>query len=208
MQSQQSASSKHVLHCLFSKLDVHSKVFLTRPSVFSKRWSKRGMNLVISLLKCTRRHVCQMALHLAHCMGKEGIRPNHVTFVGVLTACSHGGLMDEGFFHFYLINQGYEFKPVTEHYVCMVDLLGRAGRLEEAEFYVKELICKPEAMAWRALLSACRNLGDMERAECVLDCIVELLPEDEGAFVLLSNIYGASGVEDEYCVNKATSCAM
>ncbi|MCO5580091.1 hypothetical protein L7F22_033957 [Adiantum nelumboides] len=159
---------------------------------------KQDVVLYTSMIAAYAQHnQSYRALHLARCMDKEGIKPNHVTFVGVLTACSHAGLMDEGFFHFILFNQAYGINPVTEHYVCMVDLLGRAGRLEEAEFYVKELISKPNAMAWRALLSACRNLGDVEKAECVADCIVELLPEDEGAFVLLSNVYGASGMDDD-----------
>ncbi|MCO5584503.1 hypothetical protein L7F22_038431 [Adiantum nelumboides] len=159
---------------------------------------KQDVVLYTSMIAAYAQHnQSYRALHLAHCMDKEGIKPNHVTFVGVLTACSHAGLMDEGFFHFTLFNQAYGINPMTEHYVCMVDLLGRAGRLEEAEFYVKELISKPNAMAWRVLLSACRNLGDVEKAECVADCIVELLPEDEGAFVLLSNVYGASGMDDD-----------
>lgn len=137
------------------------------------------------------------ALLLTGHMWKDGMKPNHVTFVSVLSACSHAGLMEEGFYHFALMTQGYGVKPVTEHYVCIVDLLGRAGCLEEAEVYVKKMICKPDAMVWRALLSACRNLGDVERAHSIAECIVELQPEDEGAFILLSNIYGTAGIDDE-----------
>ena len=132
------------------------------------------------------------AVNLTNEMWKDGLTPNHVTFVGVLSACSHAGLIEEAISQFDHMYHFFKIKPITEHFVCMVDLLGRAGCLDEAELYINKLTCKPSAMVWRALLGACRTFNDRDRAKCIAKCIIELQPDDEGAFVLFSNICGAA----------------
>jgi pentatricopeptide repeat protein len=132
------------------------------------------------------------AVRLASEMWQEGLKPNHVTFVGVLSACSHAGLIEEAIGQLDRMRRFFGIEPITEHFVCIVDLLGRAGCLEEAQLYIDNLTCKPNAMVWRALLGACRVFDDIERAKFVAKCVIELLPEDEGAFVLFSNICGAA----------------
>lgn len=102
------------------------------------------------------------ALELVEQMQLKGMRLDHVTFVGILSACSHAGLVEEGRHFFAVMICEYGITPTVEHYVCMVDLLGRAGQLKEAEKYVKQMRPESSAVVWNALLGACRIHGDME----------------------------------------------
>eukprot|EP01018_Ginkgo_biloba_P013099 Gb_10133 [translate_table: standard] len=135
----------------------------------------------------------QEVLQLIEQMLQEGMEPNSITFVGILSACSHGGLVDEGCCHFNSMIQDYGITPTMEHYACIVDLLGRAGLLDEAEDFINKMPFKPDAVVWQTLLGACRIHCSIELGERVAGCILELEPEDASAYVLLSNIYAASG---------------
>ncbi|XP_058102787.1 pentatricopeptide repeat-containing protein At4g38010-like isoform X3 [Magnolia sinica] len=120
------------------------------------------------------------------------VRPNEVTFLGVLSACSHGGLVDEGYHHFNCMKKIYNLTPQIEHYGCVVDLLGRANLLVEAENFIKNMPIEPDAVIWRSLLFACRSNRNIELAEFAVKHILELEPGRCGVHVLLSNIYAAS----------------
>eukprot|EP01018_Ginkgo_biloba_P015526 Gb_39725 [translate_table: standard] len=133
------------------------------------------------------------ALILFHQMQQASTRPNHITFVGLLSACSHAGLVDEGWQYFNLMSQEYQIVPSIEHYACMVDLLGRAGRLDEAHCLLKEMSLEPNAIVWRALLGACKIHCNMKLGELVAKHLFELEPEYDGNYVLLSNIYASAG---------------
>lgn len=121
-----------------------------------------------------------------------GVEPNDATYVNVLSACSKSGMLDEGrrIFSSMLANGNPE--PSNDHYACMVDLLGRAGRLEEA----KELLAgvrEPDKVVWRTLLGACKIHGDVVMAKWAAKKVLELDPGDEGTHVLLSNVYASLG---------------
>eukprot|EP01018_Ginkgo_biloba_P038898 Gb_11523 [translate_table: standard] len=133
------------------------------------------------------------ALGLLHQMQQAGMKPNDVTFIAVLTACSHAGLVDEGWQQFNCMTQIYQITPRVEHYACIVDLLGRAGRLNEAYVFIKRMPVEPDAGVWGALLGACRIHRNIELGERVAEHLFELDPEDSGYYVLLSNIYAAAG---------------
>ncbi|MED6106203.1 Pentatricopeptide repeat-containing protein [Stylosanthes scabra] len=122
-------------------------------------------------------------------MVKCGLVPRDITFTAVLTACSHGGLVDRGMEIFENMKQDHGIEPRLEHYGCMVDLLGRAGRLAEAEKFVLEMPMKPNAPIWGALLGACRIHRNAEIGERVGKILIEMKPEHSGYYVLLSNIY-------------------
>eukprot|EP01018_Ginkgo_biloba_P020817 Gb_00206 [translate_table: standard] len=132
------------------------------------------------------------AIALFSQMQKTGMKPNHITFVCVLSACSHAGLLDEGWQYFYCMSQDYSITPRMEHYACMVDLLGRAGHLDEAHNFIKKMPLEPDANVWGALLGACRIHCNVELGERVAKCLFDLEPEDAGFYVLLANIYGAA----------------
>lgn len=124
---------------------------------------------------------------------KEGVVPNDITFVGVLSACCHAGLLDFGREMFELMSKVYAIEPRIEHYGCLVNLLGRAGKLKEAEEVIRKMRWKADVMIWGALLSASKNHGNIEIAERVVKEILVLDPHNHGVYVVLSNMYAEVG---------------
>ncbi|XP_077251110.1 pentatricopeptide repeat-containing protein DOT4, chloroplastic-like [Tasmannia lanceolata] len=122
-------------------------------------------------------------------MRNMGIEPDEVSFVAVLYACSHSGLLDEGWRFFNIMRNDCKINPKLEHYACMVDLLSRAGRLSKAYQFIKLMPIKPDSTVWGALLCGCRIHRDVNLAEKVAERIFELEPENTGYYVLLANIY-------------------
>eukprot|EP01018_Ginkgo_biloba_P024036 Gb_18979 [translate_table: standard] len=137
------------------------------------------------------------ALQLFQQMQESGTNPDHVTFVGVLSACCHAGLVDDGWQYFDCMSQSYHVTPIMEHYCCMVDLLGRAGRLDEAQEFINKMPIKPDAAVWGSLLRACRSHTNVELGAHVAERIFELEPKNSAPYVLLSNIYAAAGKWDD-----------
>ncbi|KAG9439280.1 hypothetical protein H6P81_019445 [Aristolochia fimbriata] len=135
----------------------------------------------------------ESALDLFSQMEMSGVKPNAVTFIGVLNACSHAGLVDEGVRHFDSMSKAYGLKPHINHYCCMVDLYGRAGMLEKAEEIVKTMPMKPNAAVWGALLNACRISGNFELGEQVGKRLIDLEPNHSGRYVFLANFYANKG---------------
>ncbi|CAK9193482.1 unnamed protein product [Sphagnum troendelagicum] len=129
-------------------------------------------------------------------MREEGVQPDDITFVCLLSACSHSGLVDEGLRFYSSMSTVYMISAKLEHYTCMVDLLGRAGHLHEAENMVLAMPYKPQVAAWMALLGACRIHGNVEMGERVAKQVLELEPENAAGYVLLSNLYTATGNRD------------
>ncbi|KAL0928746.1 hypothetical protein M5K25_000665 [Dendrobium thyrsiflorum] len=111
-------------------------------------------------------------------------------------SCSHGGLSNDAIKYFEIMQMRHGIKPTFDHYACMVDILGRAGRLEEAERIIEGMPYKPNALVWRMLLSACRIHGDLERGKKSMEKILTLEPDDSAAFVLLSNLYTDLGFHE------------
>lgn len=123
---------------------------------------------------------------------RGGIKPDGITFVGLLSGCSHSGLVSEGKTYFSQMLGVYGIRPNIEHYGCMVDLLGRAGFLEEAVNLVETMPIQPNSVVWGSLLRACRIHKDAKLSERVTQCLLELDPEDGANYVFLSNVYASS----------------
>ncbi|CAG7872823.1 unnamed protein product [Brassica rapa] len=134
----------------------------------------------------------QEALELFESMKASGTKPNYITIVGVLFACSHAGLLEDGWYYFRSMKKLYGIDPVREHYGCMIDLLGKAGKLDDAVKLLNEMECEPDAVTWRTLLGACRVQGNMVLAEYAAKKVIELDPDDAGTYTVLSNIYANS----------------
>lgn len=117
--------------------------------------------------------------------------PTEITFVGVLYACSHCGMVDEGFNYFRMMKEEYGIVPRIEHYGCMIDLLGRAGLVKEAYEYINNMPMQPNAVIWRTLLGACTIHGHLALGETARAHIRELEPGHSGDYVLLSNLYAS-----------------
>ncbi|KAL6547833.1 hypothetical protein OROHE_009538 [Orobanche hederae] len=126
-------------------------------------------------------------------MENEGIKPNSGSFLAVLTACSHGGLVDEAWKYFTSMTQNYFISPSIEHYAAVLDLLGRAGKLDEAFKFISRMHIKPTGSIWSTLLSACRVHKNVELGEKVAKEMLIIDPHNVSALVLLSNVYIAAG---------------
>ncbi|KAL9263331.1 putative pentatricopeptide repeat-containing protein [Drosera capensis] len=135
----------------------------------------------------------EIAVSLFDGMINSGIHPDVTAFVSVLTACSHAGLPEKGLDYFYSMERDYGLHPEREHYSCMVDLLGRAGRLEEARNLITSMPFKPDAAVWGALLGACKIHKNVELAELAFERATGIEPTNIGYYVLLSNIYLDAG---------------
>ncbi|CAN7140282.1 unnamed protein product [Brassica rapa subsp. narinosa] len=123
----------------------------------------------------------------------RGFRPNQVSLVALLNACSHGGLLDIGIEVFNSMERVFDVEPQIEHYGCVVDLLGRVGRLEEAYRFIENMPMEPDHIMLGALLSACKIHGNVELGEKIAKRLIESEDSDSGTYVLLSNIYASSG---------------
>uniref|UniRef100_A0A7N0TDW4 Pentatricopeptide repeat-containing protein n=1 Tax=Kalanchoe fedtschenkoi TaxID=63787 RepID=A0A7N0TDW4_KALFE len=134
----------------------------------------------------------EKALQVFAEMPKKVIKPDEVTFVGVLTACSHAGLLQEGQKHFEDMSDVYNLSPLPEHYGCMVDILGRSGLIDEAEEFIQKMPIEPDAFVWGALLGACSIHGRVVQGKWVLEKLIEIEPGKDGAYILMSNIYSSA----------------
>lgn len=129
------------------------------------------------------------AIELFNDMQAHGVHPDEITFVGLLSSCSHSGLLDAGRYYFDQMPVLYNVQHGVEHYACMVDLLGRGGLLREAVKLVGGMPMKPDLVIWGALLGACRIHSDVKTGKQVLKQVLELEPFSGGLYVLISNIY-------------------
>lgn len=121
-----------------------------------------------------------------------GVGPDDVTFVGLILACTHGGMVTKGHQLFRSMEPNFGIAPKLEHYGCMIDLLGRAGKLEEAYDLIQGMPMKPDNVIWGALLGACSFHGSIEFAEKAADSLFELEPWNPANYVILSNIYASA----------------
>jgi pentatricopeptide repeat protein len=137
------------------------------------------------------------ALQIFESMKLQGLQINETTIICVPKACTHSGLSKEAFEIFYNLEARYKIKPDIRHCNCIVEVLGRVGRLEDAEnfimTYMKKRQIEPNLVTWTSLLAACRVFMDIERAERISEYIMKLDPEDESPYLLLSNIYARFG---------------
>ncbi|KAM0935693.1 putative tetratricopeptide-like helical domain superfamily [Dioscorea sansibarensis] len=131
----------------------------------------------------------EKASHLFADMLKAGIKPNRVTFIGILSACNHAGFVATGLSHFQSMSSIHNIEPQMEHYSCVADMLARAGLVQEALNFIKNMPLKPDAAMWSSLLSACRIHGNVSFAESIMRQVADNDNEDEDCYVLMSNIY-------------------
>ncbi|GLT96474.1 hypothetical protein SLE2022_140930 [Rubroshorea leprosula] len=161
--------------------------------------------------------LAEEALQVFHDMFSSGFMPDDVTFIGVLTACSYSGNVDEGLQIFELMRSKYNVEAKTAHYACVVDLLGRAGRVNEAMNLIENMSVEADAIVWGALLGACRTHKKFDLAEVAAKKLLHLEPENAGPYILLSNLYASQGRWDDVAelrknmkarsVNKFPGCS-
>ncbi|KAL5992190.1 hypothetical protein ACLOJK_013105 [Asimina triloba] len=147
------------------------------------------------------------ALVLFERMQDEGMEPTYVTYVGVLSACSHVGLLEKGLSYFDSMRYDHDIEPGMEHYACVVALLGRSGKLQEAREFIERMPIEPAAVVWRSLLSACQIAGNVNMGRYAAESAISIDPKDSGSYVLLSNIFASKGMwSDVEMVRRSMNC--
>ncbi|XP_016445932.1 pentatricopeptide repeat-containing protein At2g02980, chloroplastic-like [Nicotiana tabacum] len=137
------------------------------------------------------------AISLFQEMQNARVRPDGITFLGLLYACNHSGLIEEGFRFFNSMKESYRIVPGVKHYGCMLDLMARAGRLNDAFKFLMELPIYPTVLLWRTLLAACSTHGNMDLGKLVLEKIFEMDKSHSGDYVIFSNICARAGKWEE-----------
>lgn len=161
--------------------------------VFSKMTVKDRVTWNAMIVGHAQNGAGEEALLLFDQMLIVGETPDHVTMIGVLTGCSHAGLVNEGLFYFKSMAQTHNIPPSLDHYTCMVDLLGRAGRFDEITVLIADISTEPDAVLWGSLLAACKLHRNIEMGEFAAEKLLELTQENSGTYVLLSNMYAEKG---------------
>ncbi|KAF3438899.1 hypothetical protein FNV43_RR17174 [Rhamnella rubrinervis] len=144
------------------------------------------------------------ALRFFELLLKSGAKPDHITFVGVLSACTHAGLVDKGLEYFHSIKAKHGLAYTADHYACIVDLLARAGRFEEAENIINNMPIKADKFLWASLLGGCRIHGNFELATRAAQALFEIEPENPATYVTLANIYATAGMWSEVAKIRKT----
>ncbi|KAK9705708.1 hypothetical protein RND81_07G077000 [Saponaria officinalis] len=171
------------------RLDDALSLFYQIPRTSSVPWN--------AIISCHGVHGHgDISLKLFRDMLQEGVDPDHVTFLSLLSACSHSGLVDEGQRYFHVMQHEFGTEPNLRHCGCMVDLLGRAGLLDKAYEFINSMTVQPDASVWGALLAACRTHRNVELAKLASDQLREIDTGNVGYYVLMSNIYANAGKWD------------
>ncbi|XP_057774754.1 pentatricopeptide repeat-containing protein At2g22070-like [Salvia miltiorrhiza] len=137
------------------------------------------------------------ALELFEEMLSLDIKPDHITYVGVLSACTHMGLVEKGRSYFRKMRDVHGIEPTSSHCACMIDLYGRAGLLREAQDFIRSMSIEPDVVAWGSLLASCRVHKNLEVAAMAAERILSIEPDHSGAYSGLANVYSACGKWEE-----------
>ncbi|KAH9295945.1 hypothetical protein KI387_039533, partial [Taxus chinensis] len=182
-----------------SLVDMYAKCgnIVNARLAFNKLLERDGVSWNAMIVGYAQNGYGKEALEVFEQMLKESMIPDRITLIGVLSACSHAGLVDEGRHHFNSMTQVHCITPLPEHYACMIDILGRAGHLDEADKIIKSMPFEPDSITYVALLAACRIHGNVELGKWAAEHIFELDPLNSGPYVLLSNIYADAGRWDD-----------
>lgn len=196
------------IHALIHKLGLDSCLFVCNAliTMYFKCGSLDGLYIFQEmsdrdigtwnavLTGCAQNGLGKEAVEVFKQMETTGISPNEISFVAMLCACSHAGLVDEGWAYFNSMSQHYGITPLVYHYTSMVDLLGRAGLLSESEDLIQSMPVEPDSVIWEALLGACRIHRNTELGQRTAERLFQMGTRRSGTYVLLSNMYASKGM--------------
>ncbi|CAL0328665.1 unnamed protein product [Lupinus luteus] len=168
------------------------KVFEMNPNKGLTSW-----NSMINSFALHGQSDCAIAVFEQMIKHSGGMKPDEVTFIGLLNACTHGGLVEKGYSYFEMMVREFGIEPRIDHYGCLIDLLGRAGRFDEAMEVVRGMSMEPDEVIWGSLLNGCKVYGRTDLAEMAAKKLVEIDPHNGGYGIMLANVYGELGKWDE-----------
>lgn len=182
-----------------SLVDMYSKCGCLElaKQVFDVIGDKQDLVLWNTVLSAFAQHGSgEKAINLFAEMVTAGLRPDRITFLVLLSACSHSGLVHEGLRFFELMDRDHKIVPDEEHYACLIDILGRAGRFDELMNQLRKMPCKPDDRVWNALIGVCMIHGNVHLGRIAAKHLLQLDPQSPATYVLLSSIYAAHGKWD------------
>ncbi|KAK7260285.1 hypothetical protein RIF29_26213 [Crotalaria pallida] len=185
--------------CLFicnALIDMYAKCsdLVAAKDLFCRMCRKDVVSWTSIIVGSAQHGQAEDALALYNDMVSAGVKPNEVTFVGLIYACSHVGLVSKGRDLFKSMVEQYRIKPSLQHYTCLLDLYSRSGHLDDAENLLRTMPVYPDEPTWAALLSACKRHGKNDMAIRVADNLLNSKPVDPSTYILLSNIYAGAGM--------------
>ncbi|XP_011090579.1 pentatricopeptide repeat-containing protein At2g22070 [Sesamum indicum] len=201
------------IHAIAIKLGEASSVSVSNAliNMYAKAGSINFARKVFILIQQRRDSVSWTSMIMAlaqHGFGEEalqlfenmltlGITPDHITYVGVLSACTHVGLVEKGRRYFKMMKDVHGIEPTSSHCACMIDLFGRAGLLGEAQDFIKTMSVEPDVIAWGSLLASCKAHKNVELAAIAAERMLSIEPDNSGAYSALANVYSACGKWEE-----------
>ncbi|KAA8539158.1 hypothetical protein F0562_025850 [Nyssa sinensis] len=165
--------------------------------IFDKLPSKNLVSWNTMLVGYAQHGFGREALEIYDMMQRDGVKPNDITFIGVLSACGHVGLLEEGLRHFNSMTKDYVITPRTEHFACMVSLFARKGQTRGAYDFIRSFPVEPDKVVWRCLLSSCKTHKDLDLGKYAAEKILSIDPDDTSAHIMLSNIYAEAKMWNE-----------
>ncbi|CAL9225260.1 unnamed protein product [Arabidopsis halleri] len=186
--------------CVFisnALIDMYAKCsdVIAAKDIFSRMRHRDVVSWTSLIVGMAQHGQAEKALALYDDMVSHGVKPNEVTFVGLIYACSHVGFVAKGRELFQSISKDYGIRPSLQHYTCLLDLLGRSGLLDEAENLIYTMPFPPDEPTWAALLSACKRQGQGQMGVRIADHLVSSFkPKDPSTYILVSNIYASASL--------------
>ncbi|CAL9753130.1 unnamed protein product [Musa acuminata subsp. burmannicoides] len=159
--------------------------------------SKETVSWTSMIIALAQHGLGEEAIVLFEKMISTGVRPDHITYVGVISACTHAGLVEKGRHYFQQMQTKYMIQPAQSHYSCMIDLFARAGLTQDAQEFIKTMPVEPDAIAWGSLLAACKVQKDADLAKVAAERLLAIDPVNSGAYSALANVYSACGRWDD-----------
>ncbi|ONK73603.1 uncharacterized protein A4U43_C04F33350 [Asparagus officinalis] len=156
-------------------------------------WEKETVSWTSMIIALAQHGLGEQAIDLFEEMIKISVEPDHITYVGVLSACTHVGFVQKGKTYFEMMKNVHNIEPTSSHYACMIDMLARGGLLEESLDFIKSMPVEPDDIAWGSLLSGCKVHKNVNIAEFAADRLLSLDPNNSGAYTALANVYSSCG---------------
>ncbi|KAL3818883.1 hypothetical protein ACJIZ3_004788 [Penstemon smallii] len=161
------------------------------------KWRKDSVSWTSMIMALAQHGHGEEALELFEKMLAFNIKPDHITYIGVLSACTHVGLVEKGRFYYNMMKVDHKIEPTSSHCACMIDLYGRAGLLGEAQSFIETMPIEPDVIAWGSLLASCKVHKNIELAAIAAEKLLSIEPKNSGAYSALANVYSASGKWEE-----------
>lgn len=198
------ASSLSVSNALITMYSKAGNINAARRVFNLIHWRQETVSWTSMIVALAQHGLGEEAIQLFERMLELGIKPDHITYVGVLTACTHGGLVEQGRRYYNMMKNVHKIKPTPTHFASMVDLLGRAGLLQEAYNFIENMPLEPDVVAWGSLLSACRVHKNLDLGKIAAEKLLLIEPDNSGAYSALCNLYSSCGKwEDAANIRKS-----